>query len=138
MLTREIITFGAVSVATTLMDFAIFNLLVAATALSPVTSNTISYSAMVLVSYALNKRLTFPEGGRGNRSHEMVLFVVINVVGLGLNNAAIALIAREFGRSTLILNGGKLVAGLLTWVVKFSTFKRWVYPVAKPVPASAV
>jgi putative flippase GtrA len=136
LLTREIITFGAVSIGTTLMDFAIFNLLISATALSPVVSNTISYSAGVVVSYLLNKRLTFRDGGRDNRGHEMGLFLVINIVGLAFNNGVIALVAREFGRSTLILDAGKLAAGIATWVLKFITFKRWVYPVPKPLAAT--
>ena len=132
LLTREVLTFGAVSVGTTLMDFAVFNLLISTTALTPVASNTISYSAGVVVSYLLNKHLTFRDGGRDNRGHEMALFLIINVVGLALNNGAIALVAREFGRSTLILDAGKLVAGIGTWVLKFVMFKRWVYPAPKP------
>jgi putative flippase GtrA len=120
-----------VSVGTTLMDFAIFNLLISTTALAPVTANTISYSAGVVVSYLLNKRLTFRDGGRDNRSHEMALFLLINIVGLALNNGMIAIVAREFGRSTLVLDGGKLAAGIATWVLKFVTFKRWVYPAPK-------
>jgi putative flippase GtrA len=135
-LSREVLTFGAVSVGTTLMDFAIFNLLVSTTTLSPVASNTISYSAGVVVSYMLNKRLTFRDGGRDNRSHEMGLFLLINVVGLGFNNGVIALVAREFGRSTLVLDAGKLAAGIATWALKFVTFKRWVYPAAKPAGAA--
>jgi putative flippase GtrA len=132
LLTREVLTFGAVSVGTTLMDFAIFNLLISTTALTPVASNTISYSAGVVVSYLLNKRLTFREGGRDNRGHEMGLFLIINIVGLAFNNGAIALVAREFGRSTLVLDAGKLAAGIATWVLKFVTFKRWVYPAPRP------
>lgn len=136
LLTREVITFGAVSVGTTLMDFALFNLLISTTALSPVTSNTISYSAGVLVSYLLNKRLTFRHGGRDNRGHEMGLFLVINIVGLAFNNGAVALVAREFSRSTLVLDAGKLAAGVATWVLKFVTFKRWVYPAPKTLEAA--
>ncbi|MEA2507647.1 MAG: hypothetical protein QOH48_2265 [Actinomycetota bacterium] len=136
LMTREIITFGAVSVGTTAMDFAIFNLLISTTALSLVTSNTISYSAGVIVSYLLNKRLTFRDGGRDNRSHEMGLFLAINIVGLAFNNGAIAIVAREFGRSTLVLDAGKLAAGVTTWVLKFVTFKRWVYPAPKPAEAA--
>lgn len=132
LLGREVLTFGAVSVGTTVIDFAIFNLLVSATTLSPVVSNTISYSAGVVLSYMLNKHLTFRDGGRDNRTHEMGLFLVINIVGLAFNNGVIALVAREVGRSTLVLDAGKLAAGIGTWALKFITFKRWVYPAAKP------
>jgi putative flippase GtrA len=133
LLGREVLTFGAVSLVTTVIDFAIFNLLVSATTLSPVISNTISYSAGVVMSYVLNKHLTFRDGGRDNRGQEMGLFLIINIVGLAFNNGVIALVAREFGRSTLMLDAGKLAAGIGTWALKFITFKRWVYPAARPV-----
>ncbi len=107
------------------------------TALSPVPSNTISYSVGVVASYLLNKRLTFQDGGRDRRSQEMGLFLIINVVGLALNNGVIALVAQGFGRGTLVLDAGKLAAGIATWGLKFITFKRWVYPAPQPAEASA-
>ncbi len=125
---RQVATFGAVSVATTLLDFGLFNILVLSDALSVVAANTVSYSAGILASYALNKRLTFAGGGRDRRSHEIALFVALNLGGLLLNNAAVAVAALAAGRSPLLLNGAKLAAGAATWLFKFVTFKRWVYP----------
>lgn len=111
--------------ATTIIDFALFNLLIATDALSPLVANTISYGAGIVTSYILNKRITFSGGGRANRSHEVGLFLLFNLLGLAINNGAVALVAT---RPAPVINVVKLLAGAATWVAKFVTFKYWVYP----------
>lgn len=125
---RQVAAFASVSVATTVLDFALFNVLIGFDALSPVAANTISYGAGIVTSYALNKRVTFLGGGRDNRGHEVGLFVLLNLVGLGINNGAVVVAVRAFDESTLLINAVKLAAGVVTWVLKFVTFKYWVYP----------
>jgi putative flippase GtrA len=125
---RQVIAFAAVSVATTVLDFALFNLLVFGDLLSPVVANTISYGSGIVASYLLNKRLTFAGGGRDKRSHEFGLFVVINLLGLGLNNASVLLATRIAEEAPFALNAAKLIGGAITWTFKFVAFKRWVYP----------
>lgn len=123
----QVAMFGAVSVTTTLLDFGLFNLLVLSDAAPVVIANTLSYGAGIVASYVLNKRLTFAGGGRDRRSQEIALFVVVNVAGLVLNNAAVAVAAWTAG-SALVLNLAKIGAGAVTWVLKFAAFQRWVYP----------
>jgi putative flippase GtrA len=123
-------TFGVVSITTTLIDFGLFNLLVLGDMLPAVAANTISYSVGILASYVMNKRLTFAGGGRERLSHEFGLFLIFNVGGLALNNLAVGLAVRV-GSSTLALNVVKLIAGAVTWVLKFIAFKRWVYPMTR-------
>jgi putative flippase GtrA len=125
---RQVFAFASVSVATTVLDFALFNVLIGFDVLSPLVANTISYGAGIVASYVLNKRITFSGGGRANRGHEVGLFLVLNLVGLGINNGAVALAARGADESTLLINAVKLLAGVATWVLKFVTFKYWVYP----------
>jgi putative flippase GtrA len=125
---RQVIAFAAVSIATTVLDFALFNLLVFGNLLSPVVANTVSYGSGIVASYVLNKRLTFAGGGRDKRSHEFGLFVAINLLGLGLNNASVLLATRIAHDVAITLNAAKLIGGVVTWVFKFVAFKRWVYP----------
>src|SRR5918999_6513202 len=106
---RQIITFAAISIATTVLDFALFNLLVFGDLLSPVVANTISYGSGIVASYVLNKRLTFAGGGRDKRSHEFGLFLVINLLGLGLNNASVLLATRIAHDVAIALNAAKLI-----------------------------
>ena len=122
------------SVATTLLDFGLFNLLVFLEVMGAVAANTLSYGAGIVASYALNKRLTFVGGGRDKRSHELALFLLLNVAGLVLNNAAVVLATWLVGEHALLLNAAKLAAGAAIWVLKFVTFKRWVYP-TRPLEA---
>lgn len=128
---KQISTFGAVSVATTILDFTVFNLLIAGDVLGAVQANTISYSAGIAASYLLNKHFTFVGGGREKRTHEIALFVLFNIGGLALNNLAVGLVAGV--RSTLLLNVMKLLAGAVAALVKFLAFKRWVYPMTTEV-----
>jgi putative flippase GtrA len=125
---RQVLAFAAVSVATTVLDFALFNLLVFGDLLSPVVANTVSYGSGIVASYVLNKRLTFAGGGRDKRSHEFGLFVVINLLGLGLNNASVLLATSVARETAFALNAAKLIGGAVTWAFKFFAFKRWVYP----------
>jgi putative flippase GtrA len=125
---KQVSTFAAVSVATTVLDFALFNLLVFGDLLSPVVANTLSYGSGIVASYVLNKRLTFAGGGRDKRSHEFAIFVVINLLGLGLNNASVLLATRVAQETAFALNAAKLIGGVITWAFKFFAFKRWVYP----------
>lgn len=124
----QLAAFGLVSLTTTLLDFGLFNLLVLSASVPVVAANTASYGAGIVASYALNKRLTFPGGGRDRRSHEIALFVAFSLGGLALNNVAVAAAAWTVG-SPLLLNGAKLAAGAATWLLKFTAFRRWVYPV---------
>ena len=133
---RQIAIFGLVSVVTTILDFGLFNLLVWLEAVPAVAANTLSYGLGIIASYLLNKRLTFSGGGRDKRSHELALFVVLNLAGLALNNFAVALAVRVAGETPVLLNAAKLLAGAATWLLKFVTFKRWVYP-ARGLPAEA-
>jgi putative flippase GtrA len=124
---KQAAIFGVVSIATTVLDFGLFNVLVHS-GTSVLLANTISYSAGILASYLLNKHYTFEGGGREKIHHEIGLFVLINIGGLWVNNLTVLGASRAFSDSALVLNAAKLAAGVATWVLKYVTFKRWVYP----------
>lgn len=125
---NKAILFATVSVATTVVDFGLFNLLVWTGQMPLLVANTISYGAGIIASYLLNKSLTFAGGGRDKIHHEIGLFVLINVAGLWLNNLAVVYAAHLAGGSAIALNAAKLAAGAGTWAAKFFLFQRWVYP----------
>lgn len=120
--------FGVVSVATTALDFALFNVLVSGGSTGPVLANVVSYSAGVLASYTLNKRYTFAGGGRDRVSQELGMFLLFNLLALGFNTAAVSGVALVLGEQPVLLNAAKLAAGAATWMFKYVAFKRWVYP----------
>jgi putative flippase GtrA len=67
-------------------------------------------------------------GSRDRRVHEVGIFVLINLVGLALNNATVALFAGLIGRGTPVLNLARLLAAAVTWTFKFVTMQQWVFP----------
>jgi putative flippase GtrA len=125
---RQVTVFGLISIATTVLDFGLFNILIRVDALPVVSANTIGYSAGIVASYILNKKLTFEGGGRDSRTHEFALFVAINLFGLVLNNVAVGVTDSLYPNAPVVLNASKLGAGMATWALKFIAFERWVYP----------
>jgi putative flippase GtrA len=130
-LVRRLAAFGAVSVVATIADLGLFNLLVINDLTPLLVATTLGYTLGMATSYLLNRRFTF-DGGRDRRVHEMGIFVLINLVGLILNNGTVALFAGLFGRQTLVLNLARILAAALTWAFKFVTMQQWVFPPRHP------
>jgi putative flippase GtrA len=125
---RKVVMFGGISVLSTLVDFGLFNLFTLVTTMSLVMANALSYGAGIVVSYGLNKHYTFKGGGRDDVRVEIAIFLVINLVGLAATTLGVLVVNRVFGDHLLLLNAGKLAAGVVVWVLKYVTFERWVYP----------
>jgi putative flippase GtrA len=134
---RRVVAFGAVSVAATIADLGLFNVLVIGHLAPLLVATTLAYTLGTVTSYVLNRRFTF-DGGRDNRVHEVGIFIGINLVGLALNDGMVALFAGWLGRGTLILNVARILAGALTWTFKFVTMQRWVFPSRDSHPLSAL
>src|SRR5215471_11269762 len=76
----QALRFAAVGVINTLTDFSIFALLALALGVNTILANTVSYSAGILSSYALNSRFTFRT--QHHTSSGFMLFCLANVLSL--------------------------------------------------------
>lgn len=107
------VKFGIVGVANTLLDFALFMALVYLLGMRPTPANVISYSCGILNSFILNKHWTFCKTPyRRQTDRQLIMFVVFNVVGLGIASAIVWALADHLGPA-----GAKLIAivGTFTW-----------------------
>ena len=95
----KFIKFNAVGILNTAIDFVIFTVLVKL-GLDAYVSQVISYSAGVLNSYIWNSRWTFKE--KGVTARRVVLFIVVNLVSLGISTGVIALCTQQFGLSEIL------------------------------------
>jgi putative flippase GtrA len=127
-LMRRLARFGVVSVLATTVDLGSFNVLLAWSSLSVLASATVSYMLGLGASYLLNRWFTFPGRGRHSRTEEITAFTLISLVGLGLNNGAVALAAGVLGEGAFVLSAAKIVAAAVVWLVKFGMIQRWVFP----------
>ncbi len=133
---QQVLRFVIVGVSNTLIDFLIFNLLVAFTTILPVPASVISYSVGLLNSFIWNRTWTFKHGTRRGLQSEFPRFVVVNLIGLAVNAIvlwAVLWLATSVGvEETLpqfvILNGAKVIALAASMVWNFISMREWVWP----------
>ncbi|MFP6742694.1 MAG: GtrA family protein [Alphaproteobacteria bacterium] len=124
----RIVRFGVVGVAKTAIDFALFALLYYVALWPLLAANAVAYGVAVINSYVLNKYWTFGDTSRGRTAVlRGLLFVALNLVGLGLASAAIWLLAQFL--HPLVAKAGS-IAVTFTW--NYWSNHRFVYTEARP------
>ncbi len=82
---KRFVKFAIVGAAGSITDFSVLNLLVQLVGAPLVIANTISFTAAVIQNFLLNRRWTFPESQERQASGQLAQFVIVSVIGLGLN-----------------------------------------------------
>ena len=93
----RLVKFGFVGIGNTLVDFAVYTLLVSLTGIDAAICNVISYMCGVLNSFILNKVWTFSDAARGNTAARLLLFYVANGLGLASSTFIVWLLAEPVG-----------------------------------------
>ncbi len=131
----QIIRFGEVGVLNTIMDFGILNLLIWLTGITSglaiIPLNIFSFLTATVNSYFWNKSWTFEKQG-GSTSKEFSQFLVISMIGLGINTAIIymgtTLVSPLFGLSSgAWANIMKVFATMFSMVWNFFGYKFIVF-----------
>jgi putative flippase GtrA len=89
--------FGAVGVANTGLDVALYSALTLGAGMPAVSANVASYSAGIGLSFVLNRAWTFRDRRRGRPWTQLALFAAGNLAGLALSTAVVALLVRSWG-----------------------------------------
>lgn len=76
--------FGVAGFFSFLIDYGLLILLTEATPLEYFASSAISYTVSVLFNYILSLKFVFDVKGDRNKWHELLIFVILGIVGLGL------------------------------------------------------
>ncbi len=131
----QLIRFGFVGVANTLIDFGILNLLLylADYPGGPglLVCNGIAFFIASLNSYSMNKNWTFSDRNPGTAS-QFGLFMVFTLAGLAINSGIIYLLtipAVSPGSIPVVLwiNIAKVMATLVSMLWNFSSYRRFVF-----------
>lgn len=118
-LASKLSRFGIVGVANSLVDLAVFSLLVAAGIL-PLAANVLAWLVAVTFSYAVNSRWSF-ERGHGAEGRSIAAFVTLNaLIALGVSSGAILLLADIVGLFPAKLLGMVVAAGLSFLAARWS------------------
>ncbi|MDR1713121.1 MAG: GtrA family protein [Coriobacteriales bacterium] len=85
-LLAQIAKFGVVGVIAFLIDYGLLLLLTEVCGLNYLLSATIAFSVAVVFNYLASMRYVFKHKEGFDRRREFVLFVVLSLIGLGLND----------------------------------------------------
>ena len=86
-LIEQIMKFGVVGFLCFGIDYGLMIFLTEACSLSYLVSSGISFSVSVIVNYILSLKFVFDTGKDNNKIVEFLIFIVLSVIGLGINQA---------------------------------------------------
>lgn len=112
--------FGVVGAVAFVIDYGLLALLTEAFGLNYLVSATVSFIASVVFNYAASMRYVFTHKEGMSRRREFVIFVILSVVGLGINNACMWAGVELFGIHYLLT---KIAATAIVMVWNFVTRK---------------
>lgn len=84
-LATQFLKFGAVGVIATGIDFGIMIFLTEVFGVDPVISSGISFCTSTVFNYLASMRFVFRHREDLSKRHEFIIFVVLSLIGLGLN-----------------------------------------------------
>jgi putative flippase GtrA len=139
LLLKELSAFGVLGLINLFIDVGLFNWLHFKVGLGPTTSNIISTGVATTISYFGNRHWSFSHRARTGLRREYTLFFVINLIALGIGSLVIAFTYYVIGtHDPFALNVAKVVGIGIGTVLRFWSYKRWVFPPhEEPVPAQA-
>ena len=135
----QILKFSVTGVLNTLLDFGIFNLLVAVTGVQagwPLgLINMLSISAAATNSYFFNRTWTFNAGSE--RHHRQIIkFVIATAIVMIINSAVlmgVSSISSLIPISVLVLlNIGKILGAVFSATWNFAAYRQWVFVTPAP------
>ena len=85
-LIAQIMKFGVVGVIAFVIDYGVMVFLTEVFGLNPVVSATISFIVSVIFNYIASMRYVFSHKEDMGRSREFVIFIVLSVIGLIIND----------------------------------------------------
>ncbi|CAH1214842.1 hypothetical protein PAECIP111892_04084 [Paenibacillus auburnensis] len=122
----QFLKFNAVGLLNTLIDFAVFTLLHSLGMINT-PAQIISYSAGTANSFVWNKKVTFRDrnvGKNGSDRLQLVKFIVLNLVVLGISVLLMHLLTDSFGLQVL---NAKVLVTFVTVIINFFGSRMWVF-----------
>ncbi len=115
--------FGVVGVIAFVIDYGLMVLLTEVFGINYLVSATISFTVSVIFNYLASMRYVFSHKEGMSRRREFVIFVVLSVIGLGINNGLMWIGTGLLGISYLIT---KLFATVVVMLWNFITRKKFL------------
>lgn len=125
-LIEQILKFGVVGIIATVIDFGVLYILSQPLGMDPVISAGISFCVSLVFNYVASMRYVFTHREDMSRSSEFVIFLVLSLIGLAINEAIMAAGVAVLGNSALAVMGTKVLATAIVMVWNFVSRKKWL------------
>ena len=122
-LAAQFMKFGVVGVIAFAIDYGVLMLLSQALGMDPVLAAGISFTVSVVFNYLASMKYVFTHREGMSRRREFVTFVVLSVIGLGINELIIWVGTGRFGTGAFAVTAAKVVATAIVMVYNFVTRK---------------
>lgn len=122
-LIAQMMKFGVVGIIAFVIDYGLMVLLTELVGLNYLVSATISFTVSVIFNYIASMRYVFAHKEGMSRKREFTIFVVLSIIGLGINNGLMWLGTSVMGISYLIT---KIFATAVVTVWNFVTRKKFL------------
>ncbi|MEE8674670.1 GtrA family protein [Tractidigestivibacter scatoligenes] len=123
-LVAQFLKFGVVGVIATGIDFGIMIFLTEVFGVDPVISSGISFCTSTVFNYLASMRFVFKHREDLSKRRELIIFVVLSLIGLGLNQLIM------WGGTTVLGEGWyvlvKVVATGIVMLWNFFSRKHWL------------
>jgi len=127
-LVPELAKFGVVGSIGAVIDLGGSGALYGSAHLGPLTSKAIAVTAACVVTYLGSRFWTFRHRENQPLVRELVLFIVLNAIGLIIAEGVIAITAYCFGaRDQVAYNAASIIGTGLGTIFRFFAYRRWVF-----------
>jgi putative flippase GtrA len=131
----ELAKFGVVGAIGAVVDLGGSGALYGSAHLGPLSSKAIAVSVACVVTYLGSRFWTFRHRENHPLARELILFVVLNVIGLVIAEIVIAITAYAFGaRDQLAYNAASIIGTGFGTIFRFFAYRKWVFLAPKPPP----
>lgn len=125
-LIQQVLKFGVVGFLAFGIDYGVLMLLSQVFGMNAVLSAGISFCVSVVFNYVASMRFVFTHRDDMSRSQEFVIFIVLSVIGLGINELIMWLGTLWLGESALAVTAVKVFATAVVMVWNFVSRKKWL------------
>lgn len=125
-LIEQIMKFGVVGIVAFFIDYGVLMLLSQGFGVDAVLSAGISFCVSVVFNYVASMRFVFTHRDDLSRSREFVIFIILSVIGLVINELVMLAGVAALGDSALMVTITKLVATAIVMVWNFFSRKKWL------------
>ena len=125
-LIEQFLKFGVVGAIAFVIDYGILMLLSQVVGWDPVPSSAISFTVSVVFNYLASMRYVFTRREDLSREREFVIFVILSIIGLGINSACIWVGTQALGNGAVAVTATKVVATVVVALWNFWSRKRWL------------